>query len=107
MRVVARRLHIVRDVLHTACEFQPDIIKSRSVHLRCTRYGSFSGILGSGKSESGIERINEGACILAPDQHQVQLLICGLSLEKLLRAIQTLVVEDSLQGGLIRGWEES
>ena len=107
MREVARRLHIVRDVLHTACEFQPDIIKSRSVHLRCTRYGSFSGILGSGKSESGIERINEGACILAPDQHQVQLLICGLSLEKLLRAIQTLVVEDSLQGGLIRGWEES
>jgi hypothetical protein len=94
-------------MLHTACEFQPDIIESGSVHQRCTRYGSFGRILGSWQGESSIERIDEGACILAPDQHQVQLLISGLGLKKLLGAIQTLVVEDSLQGGLVRGWEDS
>ena len=77
------------------------------MHLRCTRYGSFGCILGSWQSKSSIERIDEGTGILAPDQHQVQLLISGLGLKKLLSAIKTLVVEDSLQGGLVRGWEYS
>ena len=107
MREVARRLHIAGDMVYIACEFQPDIIESGSVHLSCTRYESFSRILGSWQSKSSIERINEGAGILAPDQHQIQLFISGLGLKKLLSAIQTLVVEDSLQGGLVRGWEDS
>ena len=66
------------------------------MRLRCTSYGSFGRILGSWQSERSIERIDEGAGILAPDQHQVQLLVSGLGLKELFGAIQTLVVEDSL-----------